>query len=357
MKYFFLILTILFLSNCGSNSSNDNTDTNNTEPENPITTKEPYQYQQWYIEHNTTFFQENNINEDAHIHGSDFINKYTGKGIKIAIIDDGLDVTHEDLNGAIYKTYNVARHSTDVSHTSIYDFHGTAVTGIIGARANNIGIRGIAPRADIIFLKYSQYGSDAETIAMFDKAAEFGADIISNSWGTYNVSPAVKDKIIDLSKNGRDGKGIIIVFASGNDNKYMGNDESAIPEVIAVSATEKNNLRTIYSNYGEELDIMAPGGYYLGITTIDDVGYQGLNKSDYSLYNSENIFIGTSASAPIVSGLIALMLEKNPNLTREEVDALIKENADKIGNIPYENGRNDYYGYGKINLSKIMSHI
>jgi len=363
MKYIYLAIILVFLNSCGGSSSSETNDTTPPDdyPETPQPlpdTKEPYEYQQWYIEHNTTFYQQNGIDEDAHIHADNLLSTYTGNGIKIAIIDDGLDVNHEDLQGALYKTYNVALDSTDVSHTDMYGFHGTATTGIIGARANGIGIRGIAPNAQIIFLKYSVYGTDSETIALFDKAAEFGADIISNSWGTYNVTPAVRDKIVDLSKNGRDGKGIVIVFASGNDDQDMGNDESAIPEVIAVSATDKENLRTYYSNYGVELDIMAPGGYHLGITTLDDLGYKGLNSDDYSLYNSPNTFIGTSASAPIVSALIALMLEKNPNLTREEIDTLIKENADKIGNVPYdEDGRNNYYGYGKINLSKIMSKI
>jgi subtilisin family serine protease len=363
MKIILTIFIVLFLSNCGSSSSDEVVDTNETIDENvtkpPVSTKdEPYQYQQWYMEYNSTFFTQNNIDQDAHIHADDYMDTYTGFGVKIAIIDDGLDVTHEELQGAIYKTWNVTNNSSDVSHKDTHDFHGTATTGIIASQINSKGLRGIAPDAQIIFLQYDQYGTDADTIEMFKKAEEFGADIISNSWGTYNVSPAVKDTIVDLSKNGRDGKGIIIVFASGNDDIDMGNDESAIPEVVAVGATDRENLRTYYSNFGDNLDIMAPGGYDLGITTIDDVGIAGMNRGDYILYNDSSNFIGTSASAPIISGLIALMLEKNPNLTREEVDKLLKDNADKIGHVPYDDeGRNNYYGYGKINLSRIMSNL
>jgi len=317
---------------------------------------EPYYYQQWYLEYNSTFYSENNINENAHIHSENLLKSHTGNGIKIAIIDDGLDITHEDLKDSIIATYNVITKTTNVSHTNQNEYHGTAVTGIIGARVNSKGIQGIASKSQIIFLKYKENMSDSETIELFNKAQEFGADIINCSWGTYDVSQSVKDKIIDLSNNGRDGKGIIIVFACGNDNQDMKNDESSIPEVISVGATDKDNLRAWYSNYGANLDVVAPGGYYVGITTLDDMGTNGVASLDnnYLLYNDVNSFIGTSASAPIVSGVVALMLEKNPNLTRIEVENILKSNSDKIGNLQYENGRNNYYGYGKINLTKIM---
>jgi len=281
-------------------------------------------------------------------------------GIKIAIIDDGLDVSHEDLVGAIAATYDLATKSTNVAQTSSTDYHGTAVTGIVGARANNIGMRGVACKSQILFLKYKPYMTDTETIELFDKAAAFGADIISNSWGTGNVSPAVKAKIIDLATNGRGGKGITILFACGNQDQDMGNDESAIPEVISVGATNRDNVRANYSNYGANLDIMAPGGEYLGITTLDPMGIDGGASvdEDYLVYNDSKGFVGTSAATPIVSGVVALMLEKNPNLTRVEIENILKSTADKIGTVSYDlDGRNDYYGYGKINLSSIFSSI
>ena len=317
---------------------------------------EPYYYQQWYLDKNNTFYNQNNIEVNASIHSGKLLKSYTGKGIKIAIIDDGLDITHEDLKGAIINTYDISTKSTNVSHTSFNGHHGTAVTGIIGARVNGKGIQGIASQSQIIFLKYKTNMSDSETISLFNKAQEFGADIINCSWGTYDVSQSVKDKIIDLANNGRGGKGTIIVFACGNDDQDMGNDESSIPEVISVGATDKDNLRVWYSNYGVNLDVMAPGGYDIGITTIDPMDSVGVASIDnkYLLYNDSNSFIGTSASTPIVSGLIALILEKNPNLTRIEIENLLTSTSDKIGNLQYENGRNNYYGYGKINLTNIM---
>ncbi len=321
--------------------------------------EEPLYYQQWYLENNRTFYTQNEIDENASINAKDLLKRYRGEGVKIAVIDNGLDMEHEELQGSVIASYDIDTKTTDVSPTLPTEYHGTAVTGIIASRVNAKGIRGVASGADIIFLKYKDYMSDSEFIELFNKAEEFGADIINCSWGTYDVSESVRDKIVELSNDGRDGKGIVIVFASGNDGSDMGNDESAIPEVIAVGATQKENDLTSYSNYGPNLDLVAPGGYWLGITTTDVSGTNGgaTLYEDYLSYNDQNYFIGTSASAPIVSGAIALMLEKNPNLTREEIANLFKTCCDKIGDIPYEDDRNDYFGYGKLNLSKCMDLI
>ena len=320
---------------------------------------EPYYYQQWYLEKDEAFYLQNAIDNDAHIHANNLLHTYRGAGVKIAVIDDGLDVTHEDLNGSVIHTYDISTGTTNVAHLNQSGHHGTAVTGIIGARSNSLGIQGVASSSQIIFIKHNENMSDSETIELFTKAEEFGADIINCSWGTYDVSQAVTEKIQDLAINGRDSKGIIIVFAVGNDDRDMGNDESAIPEVLAVSASDKDNLRAWYSNYGEHLDVVAPGGYELGITTLDNMGNNGIASLDenYLLYDDHNSFIGTSASAPIVSGVIALMLERNPNLTRVEIEDILKNSSDKIGNLAYKNGRNNYYGYGKINLSSIMNYL
>ena len=317
--------------------------------------QEPYFGEQWYLEENVTFYEENNIDANASVHFGNTYN-YTGKGIKIAVIDDGLDITHPELNGTVVGTYDISTRSTNVAHASMMGHHGTAVTGIIGANDNGIGIKGIASESQIIFLKHKEGMSDSETIELFNKANEFGADIINCSWGTYDVSEAVKEVIQDLAIHGRDGKGTIIVFATGNNAQDMGNDESAIPEVIAVGSTDKDNLRAWYSNYGENLDVVAPGGFDIGITTLDEMGENGVGtlNDDYLLANDENSFIGTSASAPIVSGVIALMLEKDRNITRLEVEEALKSKSDKIGNLDYVDGFNEYYGYGKVNVGRLL---
>jgi subtilisin family serine protease len=313
---------------------------------------EPLFEQQWYINYNESFYTQNSVDENANINGSDALSKYSAKGITIAIIDNGLDVNHEELEGALLSTYDLSTKTDDVSHSASYDYHGTAVTGIIGARINSKGIYGIANKANLVFLKFKNSMSDSETIEVFEKAEELGADVINCSWGTYDVSIAVKEKIQDLATNGRDGKGIPIVFSAGNDNKNMRNDEANIPEVISVGSTNKDNDRSNYSNFGAYLDILAPGGEFIGLTTTDPSSNAGLTNSNYIEYDDNNAFVGTSASAPVVSAVIALMLEKNPDLTRVEIENILKNSADKIGDYKYIDSHNAYYGYGKINVAK-----
>lgn len=357
---FFTIALILSFSGCIKEEEqenyscdfedNDITYYNYTTNENISFDNEPYGYSQWALHYNKDFYEENNIDKNAHIDGDEVYKNYTGSGIKVAIIDDGFDTIHYELDGRVVETINYTDDSLygGVSHTTDDDFHGTAVAGIIGANSNNKGIRGVAPNSQLILIKMKEASTDSETIDMFRKAVEAGADIINCSWGTYDVSESVRDYINCITTNARDKKGLIVVFASGNDNQDMGNDESSISGVIAVGATNKYNQRSYYSNYGKDLDIVAPGGsdksYGLGISTLDPIGY-------YNYYN----FIGTSASAPIVSGALALALEKYPDITREELQNLLKITSDKIGDEEYNTyGRNDKYGYGKLNLNKLI---
>ena len=297
----------------------------------------PLFYQQWYLEKNDTFYSDNSINDDAHMHRGD--DNITGDGIVVAVIDNGFDVTHPDISANIVATQsfflnrwgNIIR-STDVSHSLDTDYHGTSVTGIIGALDNDIGIKGISPAVDLVLIKMSTNFNDQIYYEMFDYAVEQGAKVISCSWGTNNVSQSVRDYINDLVET----TGVIIVFAAGNDNDLIKDDESSIKNVIAVGAIDKDNLRTSYSSYGKELDVVAPGGESLGITTIDPIGSFGATSEDYIEYDDVAAFVGTSAAAPIVSGSIALLLEKNPSFTFFDVMDKIKLSTDHIGqNTPY----------------------
>ena len=361
---FYTALLIVMLTSCGSSTSSTISEVynevNSTLDTNSSFLAEPYFNEQWYLAENRVFYRQNNIDANANIHAGNILDLYKGKGVRIAIIDNGFDMNHEEYKLNIANSFDSATKSADVSHTKITDIHGTAVTGIISADINGKGVAGIASDANIILLKYKEFMSDSETIELFSKAEDFGADIISNSWGTGSVSPAVRNKIVDLATNGRSGKGIVIVFASGNDNINNIGDESDIDEVISVGATDKDNLRALYSNFGTRLDLVAPGGYYLGLSTTDPMGSAGLASldKDYLLFNDREAFIGTSAAAPIVSGIIALMLQYNPNLTVKEIETILHKTSDKIGNPPYDaSGCNNYYGHGKINVTNIFNYL
>lgn len=327
------------------NETVDNNETTNSTDSNTSQYFGGLYYQQWYMDKNDTFYQLNNIDGDAHIHPSSSTYKtYTGKGIKIAVIDDGFDVNHPEIKYKIIAQIALNSDNTlsqNVQHSVSTDHHGTAVTGIIASSDDNAGIRGIAPNVELILIKMPSVLSDSIIIKLFDEAVNSGADIINCSWGTGDVSDAVIEHINNLAINGRDGKGIITVFASGNDNDTIQNDESSIDGVIAVGATDSDNLRTTYSNYGKELDIVAPGGYNDGIATLDPLGLDGVSSDGFNRFDEYYLgepssFIGTSAAAPIVTGTIALLLEKDPSLTFTQIRELLKSSTDTIGqNTPY----------------------
>jgi len=343
MKLFLFILTILFFAACNKNTSEKD---------------EPLYQEQWALHYDKAFYDAYAINTDANVHGLNSFKHYTGKGVKMAIIDIGFDKNHFEYKNNIIKTINSADGSNNVECINSTEcYHGSAVTGVIASNINTRGLRGIAPDVKLVLIKLdlAGYVGDDEILNALQYAEDEDIDIINNSWGTGEISPVVQEKIDNMATNGRDRKGIVFVFASGNRGKENTNDESMIESVIGVGASDEENLRAIYSNFGDGLDIVAPGGYNLGVTTT----YNSNNSnhiSDFMKAEDYDKFQGTSASAPIVSGAIALLLEKYPNLSREEIQKIIQKSSDKIGNVEYINGRNNYYGYGKLNIDNMLGY-
>ncbi len=360
----FLAFLLLFFTGCGGGGGGSST---------VITQRDvsPYNentlfYQQWYFAKDNAFYADNIIDDNANIHPWP-TTQFAGRGVKVAIIDDALDTNHEDIKDGIVATFDVESRTSNVYPRSVDENHGTEVTGVALAGSNGLGISGIAPAAQIYFIRmpFNVNLTESMIIEAFAKAKEWGVDVVNCSWGSGNVSDAVRAAIVDLARNGRGGKGTVIVFAAGNGGDDgigdpIGNDESSIPEVIAVGATNKFNQRTEYSNYGSELDVMAPGGEYIGITTTDRTGVDGNDPGNYVEYNSRSAFGGTSAAAPIITGVSALLLEADYNLTRIDVMRILEDNADKIDTsfCNYDtNGHSDYCGYGKVNVTRAIKGI
>jgi len=319
---------------------------------NNIPVTEPLYQEQWALHYNKPFYDAYKIDQNAHINTEGVA--YTGRGIKIAVIDIGLDKNHPEFKDNIINAINSADGSNNVSCQHSEDcYHGTAVTGIIAANINGFGLRGVAPNAQISFIKLDLegYAGDDEILAAFDYAEKLNVDIVSNSWGTEDVSPVIIEKINHMATKGRGGKGILVVFAIGNDGKEVHNDESMLESVIGVGSSDEDNLRAIYSNFGTGLDMVAPGGFTLGITTTNN---RKDGNGNFLRAEDPEPFVGTSASTPIVSAALALLLEKNPQLTRQQVQQLIKNRSDKIGNVEYMEGHNPYYGYGKLNVGRLL---
>jgi subtilisin family serine protease len=305
-------------------------------------THDPYAWDAWHLKD-----EDYDNGSDINIEKAWRYNK--GEGIKIAVYDKGIDIDHPDLRENIYAFKNYNDPYSDIPY-AIDDskWHGTACTGIIAASENGIGSVGIAPQSSIYAIGYSE-SNISKDIEAFNWLMKEGVSIINNSWGSYSSLDAYTEIFKELATKGRDGKGILLVFAAGNEGENLDkpdiNDESESEYVISVAASTRKNTIASYSNYGSAIDFTAPGGdSRFGIFTTDARGSKGYNNGDYN-----RNFVGTSAAAPMVSATIALMLAENPKLTREDVVKILKFTANQYGEYEYDkNGHNVHWGYGKI---------
>ena len=275
--------------------------------------------------------------------------------IHVAVIDQGVDLSHREFSNlnvtASYDTYN---------GSNIYGTHGTLVSGVIFSNHDNNNIAGVAPDASLIKICDTIIGLFEDmmprmTIA-FNYAVAHGADVINNSWGgpcSYDhwTFPRwfMDDAIENALNNGRNGKGCVVVFASGNYNPYLSGFSSvtypanAMDGILAVGSMNSNYHRSDFSCYGAELDVVAPGeGIYT--TTLNNQYEDAAN--------------GTSFAAPHVSGVAALMLSVNPNMTSKQVSRIIEGTATKLtgystvyNNTHKSGGWNTQVGYGLLNAA------
>ena len=158
-----------------------------------------------------------------------------GTGIKVAVIDEGVDIAHADLQANLLQGFDAISGTAnpgDGKPLSIYNGHGTSCAGIIAAVANNnMGVAGVAPDSKIMPVNianaFGNFASDIIIASGFDYAWQHGADIISNSWGGGTPSSVLDDAIYRAVTQGRSGKGCVVLFASGNDNAGL-----ATPQVM-----------------------------------------------------------------------------------------------------------------------------
>ena len=259
---------------------------------------------------------------------------YTGVGITVGVIDDGLQTDHPDLatnvNTAI--DYNWNDGSVDDPSPTLGDSHGTSCAGVIASvSGNSIGGMGAAPDASLVGLRLiGQVASDsqeAESVSWEDQAI----DIKSNSWGPPDgfatlddAGTLVKAELAGSVVDGRGGKGTIHVWAAGNggdndDVNYDGYANSVY--TIAVGAVTDNGERSWYSDPGAAKLVSAPSN-----GDLTDQGVTTTTTSGEYTYD----FGGTSSATPLVAGIVALMLEANPNLGWRDVQEILVQSARKI---------------------------
>ncbi|MDD2286781.1 MAG: S8 family serine peptidase, partial [Paludibacter sp.] len=292
---------------------------------------------QWYL---------NNDGRNGGVVGADINAEgawaiYTGSsGNKIAIIDTGVELTHEDLSGKV----------TGENHFD--DPHGTMVAGVAAAKANNTyGIRGVDWNAQIISKNisdaYGYYIGDAAMAQKIMDAVNEGANVLNRSGSSPDYSSTLAMAFAYAYKMNR-----VSVATMGNTGNQQVRYPAALPNVIAVGATQNNDVISGFSTTGNHIDVVAPGGTNpYPIYDERDIFTTTINiKNDYSLTS------GTSFAAPQVTGLASLLKGYKPNLSNDDVRQIIRLSADKVPAMLGQNFTMEY-GYGRINAGRALSYL
>jgi subtilisin family serine protease len=327
---------------------------------------------QWHLKRQTI----GGVAYDAHVDVEGAWGTTQGEGVTIAVIDDGVDIDHEEFrsSGKVVAPRDTGDENSDPRPGS-GDDHGTACAGVACADGR-FGASGVAPRARLMPIRNPGWLGSMEEAEAFAWAADHGADVISCSWGPQDGVPGnpfvpmadgTRLAIEHAVTQGRNGKGCVILFAAGNGDESVDRDGYAShPKVLAVAACNAKGKRSWYSDFGKAVWCAFPSGDTSdlpGIWTTDRSGRLGYNPGGPGTTegdpagNYTNSFSGTSSSTPGAAGVAALVLSRNPELRWDQVRDVLKRCCDRIdaaGGQYDASGRSDKYGYGRLNARKAV---
>lgn len=310
--------------------------------------------------------------EDANIQGA----SASGYLPVIAIVDDGLELSHEDIDDSFFVsnlggTHIDIRDGDSDPSPGPGDFHGTAVAGVAGAPGfNGVGVSGVDPSASLAGIRLVGGGQtdamEAQALTHLVSDPNAFPDIYNNSWGPadngalHSVGPLVETALETGVLTGRPGfgtAGAIYVWAGGNGGTGDNSNYDAYANsryTIAVGASTNTGVQASYSEDGANLLVNAPSnGGSLGITTTDLTGASGYDPSNYT-----STFGGTSSASPVVAGVSGLMFDANFNLTWRDVQKVLALSAERndSGDADWmQNGAghwvNHKYGFGRVDAT------
>lgn len=256
-----------------------------------------------------------------------------GTGIRVAVIDTGIDYTHPDLSGQVKGGWDFVNNDSD----PMDDYgHGTHVSGIIAAKDDDVGVVGVAPNANLYALKtINSTGSGFidDVVEALEWCMNNGIQAVNMSFGGMTGSPFLEtacDKAYQA--------GIVLVASAGNGGKTDGTGDTVCypakyDSVIAVAATDSSDIRAGFSSTGSAIEIAAPGDC---IYSTYPFGVVYANRS------------GTSMAAPHVTGTVALMLAAG--IPASNVRSVLQNTADDLGTP----GRDPWYGYGLVDADEAV---
>ena len=304
-----------------------------------------------------------------------------GEGIRIGITDDGIEMTHPDLESSLDASlsYDWGTEEAGGDPVNGDDNHGTAVAGVAAATGyNGVGVSGAAPAATLVSqrIDFSNFTDQKEAETFVHGGSSIR--IKNNSWGYQANAPSPVGELSSAAVKAAADNGTIIIFAAGNglqneDNTNFHFEQNSI-YTLAVAASNDQGRQTDYSTPGASVIITAPSGgdvYGLsssrpqGTSTTDRTGENGYNHSgsagDYSDLNYTDRFNGTSSACPVASGVTALVLQANPSLNWRDVKEIYIRSATRNDSGESDWARNGAgfwfnhkYGAGLINASEAV---
>lgn len=263
-------------------------------------------------------------------------------GALIAIVDTGIDVNHPDLRNKIAGQYDAVNRSEGYAQDIVG--HGTHVAGIAAATAGNgTGIAGVSPNSQLLAVRAAYLDAAGNPVittdaitAGIDWAVAKGAKVVNLSLGGADYDPLLAQAVENAV-----AKGVVVVAAAGNDNGGPVEYPAAFPGVIAVAATNSEDVEAPFSAQGPQVAVSAPGADILSTYYDPSTG-----ASSYASMS------GTSMAAPFVTGAAALLLGKEPNLTPAQVADRIEKGAADLG----DPGTDPEYGAGRLDVLRTLQN-